>query len=538
MATVRTCDRCGESSPVEMNKPGTIRAYAFDAYNPSYPPGPTPGITTVADLCEGCAGQIRKAMVEPFLGDAHQAELEKAHATPVDAGVAKDRRLSGVKILPSERNKNDWPQGDYVNQCCECKETFLGQKRSCACRACVEKKGQEHFTQPPVDAGGEDATIGGLVAAAEVKASRLGGWKHMDACQYATAHLAAIRAGKVPNIVDATVLSDERGLLAGQYAEISALRARLADAERRADEMEGKAGEWIAVDVHKERVRAAIADCKAMNERLLGERDAAWKENARILARVAESERERQAEFRVAQEWKDRATELVHAISDGEQCVSTVTEAVQMAKETRAERDRALARVVELEESAGHADECCADRNRFLNERDRALADLAAMTSARDALAGRLADKESDHAHDRFQLDTWRRDAGNLKADLAAERERREKAEAHLAVSLATVAPYNDVCMERDAARAEVAALKQEIAQGECEAEKHLGNRAKGLLMCDAVQEVAALKARKVTLPECDGVFPSDAAGGGDKPWYYKESIVSAIRSAGVEVES
>lgn len=71
---------------------------------------------------------------------------------------------------------------------------------------------------------------------------------------------------------------------------IAALRASLADAERRADEMEGKAGEWVAVDVHKERVESARADAVAMNKRLLGERDAAWKENARMLARVAELE--------------------------------------------------------------------------------------------------------------------------------------------------------------------------------------------------------------------------------------------------------
>lgn len=65
MATVRTCDRCGASSPVEMNKPSAIRAYAFDAHQPSFPPGLTPGITTVADLCEGCAGHIRRAMTKP-----------------------------------------------------------------------------------------------------------------------------------------------------------------------------------------------------------------------------------------------------------------------------------------------------------------------------------------------------------------------------------------------------------------------------------------------------------------------------------------
>jgi hypothetical protein len=67
MATVRTCDRCGVSSPVEMNKPGTIRAYAFDAYQAHYPEqNNNRGMTTVADLCEGCAGQIRKAMTEPL----------------------------------------------------------------------------------------------------------------------------------------------------------------------------------------------------------------------------------------------------------------------------------------------------------------------------------------------------------------------------------------------------------------------------------------------------------------------------------------
>jgi hypothetical protein len=65
MATVRTCDRCGVSSPVEMNKPGNVRAYAFDAYQPHYPEPPHPGCV-VADLCEGCAGQIRRAMTEPL----------------------------------------------------------------------------------------------------------------------------------------------------------------------------------------------------------------------------------------------------------------------------------------------------------------------------------------------------------------------------------------------------------------------------------------------------------------------------------------
>lgn len=65
MATVRTCDRCGVSAPVEMNKPGAIRAYAFDTYQPMHP-GDARGTLTVSDLCEGCAGQIRRAMTEPL----------------------------------------------------------------------------------------------------------------------------------------------------------------------------------------------------------------------------------------------------------------------------------------------------------------------------------------------------------------------------------------------------------------------------------------------------------------------------------------
>jgi hypothetical protein len=37
------------------------------------------------------------------------------------------------------------------------------------------------------------------------------------------------------------------------------LRAALAKAAKRADEMEGKAGEWIALDIHRQRVAAAVA---------------------------------------------------------------------------------------------------------------------------------------------------------------------------------------------------------------------------------------------------------------------------------------
>lgn len=66
MATVRTCDRCGLSSPVEMNQASAVRAYAFDTYAPAHH-GSQPGdSTTVADLCEGCAGQIRRQMTTPL----------------------------------------------------------------------------------------------------------------------------------------------------------------------------------------------------------------------------------------------------------------------------------------------------------------------------------------------------------------------------------------------------------------------------------------------------------------------------------------
>jgi len=63
MACVRTCDRCGASAIVEMNKPGNVRAYAFDLYQPMHPMQNVGGMTTVADLCEKCADNIRREMI-------------------------------------------------------------------------------------------------------------------------------------------------------------------------------------------------------------------------------------------------------------------------------------------------------------------------------------------------------------------------------------------------------------------------------------------------------------------------------------------
>lgn len=153
----------------------------------------------------------------------------------------------------------------------------------------------------PVDAGGEDAAVHpiGQIAFDLLCPDQ----KHVDVPQLSRSHamahkislaiLAAIRAGKVPGIVHEDDMSPNELLERDLINDNDALRARLAAAERRADEMEGKAGEWIAVEVHKERVESARADAVAMNKRLLGERDAAWKENVRILARVAELEAER-----------------------------------------------------------------------------------------------------------------------------------------------------------------------------------------------------------------------------------------------------
>jgi hypothetical protein len=66
MATVRTCDRCGVSSPVEMNQASAVRAYAFDTYSPHHPNDALGGCTTVADLCEECAVLIRRQMTTPL----------------------------------------------------------------------------------------------------------------------------------------------------------------------------------------------------------------------------------------------------------------------------------------------------------------------------------------------------------------------------------------------------------------------------------------------------------------------------------------
>jgi len=49
-----------------MDKPTTVRAYTFDTYAPQQPSYQAGVGCTVADLCEGCASQIRKAMTEPL----------------------------------------------------------------------------------------------------------------------------------------------------------------------------------------------------------------------------------------------------------------------------------------------------------------------------------------------------------------------------------------------------------------------------------------------------------------------------------------
>lgn len=52
-------------------------------------------------------------------------------------------------------------------------------------------------------------------------------------------------------------------------------KAKLALAEKRADEMEGKAGEWIALDVHRDRVAKAVAEWRESANKYRMERDLA-----------------------------------------------------------------------------------------------------------------------------------------------------------------------------------------------------------------------------------------------------------------------
>jgi hypothetical protein len=100
----------------------------------------------------------------------------------------------------------------------------------------------------------------------------------------ARAVFAAIRAGKVPGICADNHPNALARRIAAEAAhdtdyyrrEITELRTKLSEAEKRADEMEGKAVEWIAVDVHRAKVEAEIQD-KAVHirrwERAEAERD-------------------------------------------------------------------------------------------------------------------------------------------------------------------------------------------------------------------------------------------------------------------------
>jgi hypothetical protein len=191
----------------------------------------------------------------------------EADPAPVDAGPARDRRLHGQKILPSERNENDWPAGDYVNQCVECKETFLGQKRSCACRKCVEKKGQEHFTQhdtPPA----EDAAVSYLANGGLFNPELMDHEKVRDMVRAMRDQIAALRV-EVESANQAAIRQEDAKVRLNAQVEL----------------LLSKDGRNYCLKVEKERdeARAELAKCK---EALSGaqENAAIWKARAESIA--------------------------------------------------------------------------------------------------------------------------------------------------------------------------------------------------------------------------------------------------------------
>jgi hypothetical protein len=66
-----------------------------------------------------------------------------------------------------------------------------------------------------------------------------------------------------------------QAMLDAVKAERDEAKAKLALAEKRADEMEGKAGEWIALDVHRDRVAKEVAEWRESYNKCRMERDLA-----------------------------------------------------------------------------------------------------------------------------------------------------------------------------------------------------------------------------------------------------------------------
>lgn len=203
---------------------------------------------------------------------------------------------------------------------------------------------------------------------------------HSLADKIVDATLGLIRLGEAPGVYAFdNGYGDPRTQIDGMANEIAELKARLAEAEERFDEAEGKAGQWIDVDLHKERVEAARADAVAMNKRLLGERDAAWKENARVVAECGDLAKQLEAVTRELD--NNREHVLLAKISELESVLAVANERTEKAERAyadevqecarawdeqriaRAEADAAKAELEDWRESArvsesgGHSDE-------------------------------------------------------------------------------------------------------------------------------------------------------------------------------------
>ena len=94
-----------------------------------------------------------------------------------------------------------------------------------------------------------------------------------------------------------------RGTIRETVAQRNEALAKFVEAERRADEMEGKAGEWIAMDFHKERIAAIrsehnkvlaeLSDMKEQNARLRAHVDGLMGKDGRTYCIKVEAERDR-----------------------------------------------------------------------------------------------------------------------------------------------------------------------------------------------------------------------------------------------------
>jgi len=389
--------------------------------------------------------------------------------------------------------------------------------------------GDEYQDATPVDAGGDDAERDCINAMVDAYMSAPDRGEHGGM----RGVIAAIRAGKVPGI-EATEYWE--GVANNARNEVVSIRARLAEIEeaakrdrRMAEEAHLRAQQYIN---ERDRAMADLADAKD-NEDDAVEQLAACRDDLSTTLRW-----QRGAEADLAAERERREREC-HALNN------EIEKPAGDAWQAEKDRDAARAEVASFAEDAANA----------LLERDDARTEVAALKTAVIEERERHADTCVDlaricalfgldiqkHGAVESAINALRAEVASLKNAVIEERERRER-ECH-ALNNEIEKHAGDAWQaekDRDAARAEVAALKsayRDIADAVAPETQGLSDvieRIRGLRA-----EVAALKARKVTLPPEVKYAMSASHETWAEAYGFNECrdrCADAIKAAGIEV--